>query len=62
MVNKGCALWVKRGELSEAVESILQNSEKRKQMAEACGANTVQSAKEVVKILYNLMKNKERNT
>lgn len=59
MVDKGCALWVKRGELSQAVKSILSNPMKRKRMAESCGINHVQSSKEVVKVLYKLIENKK---
>lgn len=61
MVDKGCALWVKRGELTQAVKSILTNPEKRNKMAESCGINKTQSAKEVVKVLYKLIENNERN-
>ena len=51
----GCAEWVKRGELAETVRHILTDPEKRKQMESACGPNRMESAGEVVKILYGMV-------
>jgi putative glycosyltransferase len=51
----GCAEWVKRGELAETVRYILANPEKRKQMENACGTSHMESAGEVVKILYDMV-------
>ena len=51
----GCAEWVKRGELAETVRHILTDPEKRKQMESACSSNHVESAGEVVKILYGMV-------
>ncbi len=51
----GCAEWVKRGELAATVSDILKNPEKKKKMEEACGNIHLESAKEVVKVLYQMI-------
>ncbi|WP_419512220.1 MGDG synthase family glycosyltransferase [Dialister invisus] len=56
----GCAEWVKRGELAETVRYILANPEKRKQMENACGTSHVESAGEVVKILYDMVEKMDK--
>lgn len=55
MAGRGCARWVKRGELAETVRQILTNQELRNSMAEACGHSHPDSARKVVEILYSMM-------
>lgn len=55
MKNQGCAEWVKRGELADTVRRILRNPDIRESMADACGRCHPDSARDVVKILYDLL-------
>ena len=56
MKNQGCADWVKRGELADTVRRILRDPALREKMADACGAVHPDSAKDVVDVLYGLLK------
>ena len=51
---------MKRGELAETVRYILANPEKRKQMEDACGTSHMESAGEVVKILYDMVEKMDK--
>lgn len=57
--SKGCAVWVNRGQLSDAVEEILTNREKREDMAEKCGHVPTDSAEKIVDILYEMVEKNE---
>lgn len=54
MVAKGCAKWVKRGELADTVSHIISDRALRDQMADACGKDHPESSKNVVHELYRL--------
>ena len=49
-----------RVDLSETVRYILANPAKRKQMENACGTSHVESAGEVVKILYDMVEKMDK--
>ncbi len=53
--KKGCALWVKRGQLAEAVQSILAHPERREDMARRCGHIAEDSSRQIVDILYTML-------
>ncbi len=55
MKKKGCAEWVKRGELAETVRTILKNPDSRTKMAEACGQDHPDSARDVTRVLYEML-------
>lgn len=55
--EKGCAAWVRRGQLAETVRDILIHPEKRAEMAEKCGPVTEDSSEKIVKILYGMLGN-----
>lgn len=58
--EKGCAVWVKRGELAEAVESILTDRNRRDQMALKCGHIAGDSSDKIVDILYHMLDGGEK--
>ena len=58
--EKGCALWVKRGELPGAVQHILQHPEVREEMARKCGRVQGGSSEKIVDILYRMLDAGER--
>lgn len=53
--EKGCAVWVSRGQLADTVRGILLDRDKRNRMAEACGNVPEDSAEKVVDILYSML-------
>lgn len=55
MKKQGCAEWVKRGELAETARRILRNPDVRSRMAASCGDVHPDSARDVVKVLYDLL-------
>ena len=55
MKNRGCAEWVKRGDLAETARRILRNPDVGSAMAAACGDVHPDSAKDVVNVLYSLL-------
>ncbi len=55
--EKGCAAWVRRGQLAETVRDILIHPEKRAEMMEKCGPVTEDSSEKIVKILYGMLGN-----
>ena len=57
--EKGCACWVRREELADAVRDILMSPDKREKMAAACGEKHTRSSMEIVRILYEMTENME---
>ena len=53
--EKGCAIWVKRGQLAATVREILLNDEWRNRMAARCGPVMEDSSGKIVDILYNML-------
>lgn len=58
--RQGCAVWVNRGQLAEAVREILVDRDKRDRMASMCGSARLGSAEEIVRILYAMTEKKDR--
>ena len=53
--DSGCAVWVRKGEIAKMVDSLLNNSEKLRCMATACGKEKKDSALEIVHVLDNML-------
>ncbi len=57
--EKGCAVWVKRGQLADTVRDILLHPEKRQKMADRCGPVIENSSGKIVDILYRMLEEQE---
>lgn len=53
--DSGCAVWVRKGEIAKMVDSLLNNAEKLRCMATACGKEKKDSALEIVHVLDNML-------
>ena len=60
LAEKGCAVWVKRGQLAATVREILLHPEQRQRMADRCGPMPENSSEKIVDILYGMLDGAKR--
>lgn len=58
--SRGCAVWVKRGQIADTVRDLLLHPEKRARMSDQCGPVAEDSSGRIADILYQMVENTQR--